>query len=81
MGLTIDIDREKKLMLLDWLRKGVIDADQLNELNSKAVQKLTREEIEAELDRLTAWNHDEECERLKRLGYCRSSDNDNFKTI
>lgn len=77
--VTIDIDREKKWMLLDWLKKGIIDVDELYELSSKA--NLKREEIEAELDRLAPWIHDKQCERLKRLGYCRNSDNGNFKTI
>ena len=54
--VTIDIDREKKWMLLDWLKKGIIDVDELYELSSRV--NLKREEIEADLYRLAPWIHD-----------------------
>lgn len=66
--MEIQIDREKKIILLRWLKRGVIDSGELDKLNG--LKDLTDEEIEAELDRLAAICHDEQCERLKRLGYC-----------
>lgn len=68
--MDIVIDREKRITLLRWLKRGVIDSEELNGLNG--LKDLTREEIEAELDRLATICHDEECERLQRLGYCKA---------
>lgn len=66
--IQITIDREKRLMLLKWLKQGYIDSVELGTL--ERLKKLTREEIETELDRWAACRHDEQCERLQRLGYC-----------
>lgn len=68
--MEIVIDREKRITLLRWLKRGVIESDELDKLNG--LKDLTKEEIESELDRLVASCHDEECERLKRLGYCKA---------
>lgn len=65
--MQITIDREKRLLLLKWLKQGYIDGLEINDLREF---KLTGEEIETELDRLAASMHDEQCERLQRLGFC-----------
>lgn len=66
--MEIIIDREKRITLLRWLKRGVIDGEELDEL--RGLKGFTIEEIESELDRMAALCHKEECERLKRLGYC-----------
>lgn len=66
--MEIQIDRERRLLLLKWLKQGYIDSWEIGKLDN--LKDLTREEIETELDRLAACMHDEECERLQRLGYC-----------
>lgn len=67
--MEIVIDREKRITLLKWLKRGIIDSEELDKLNG--LKDLTNEEIEKELDRMAALCHDEECERLRRLGYCK----------
>lgn len=64
----ITVDREKRLLLLKWLKQGYIDSWEINDL--REFKKLTREEEEAELDRIVVILRDENCERLQRLGYC-----------
>lgn len=67
--MEIQIDRDKKLLLLRWLKQGYIDSMELNELQRD--NQITIEEIERELDRLTRVMGDEECMRLQRLGFCK----------
>jgi hypothetical protein len=68
--MEIVIDREKRLTLLRWLKRGVIDSDELDNLSG--VKSLTDEELQRELDNVTRQCHDQECERIKRLGYCKA---------
>ena len=71
--MEIVIDREKRLTLLRWLKRGVIDSDELDNLSG--VKSLTDEELQRELDNVTRQCHDQECERIKRLGYCKAGYN------
>lgn len=68
--MEIVIDREKRITLLRWLKRGVIDSEELDEM--RGLDSLTLDEIDSELDRLTAISHDEDCDRLRRLGYCQA---------
>lgn len=69
--MEIQIDRDKKLLLLRWLKQGYIDSFELSELQRDNDNQITVEEIERELDRLTRVMGDEECMRLQRLGLCK----------
>lgn len=68
--MEIVIDREKRITLLRWLKRGVIDSEELDKING--LKDLTTEEMESELDRLTKCYHKEQCERIRRLGYCKA---------
>ena len=72
--MGIMIDREKRLMLLRWLKQGVIDSRELDRL--RALEIFTEEEIEKMFDTMYRINHDEICERIKRLGYCKMAQGD-----
>lgn len=67
--MEIALDREKRLTLLRWLKRGAIDRRELADIASD--NPMTREEVEAELDRLTMLQGGEECQRLQRLGFCK----------
>lgn len=65
------IDTETKRLLLKWLCAGEIDSNELSSLNANYTGQMTDAEIHTELDRLCRYLHDDQCERLQRLGYCK----------
>ncbi len=67
--MEIPMNRERKLMLLRWLKQGYIDSMELSRMQKES--PITDDEIETELDRLAKCMHDEECKRLQRLGFCK----------
>lgn len=67
--MEIPMNREKKLLLLRWLKQGYIDSLELSQIQKD--NPITDDEIESELDRLAMCMHDEECQRLQRLGFCK----------
>ena len=67
--MEIQINREKRLLLLKWLKQGYIDALELSQLQKD--NQMTADEIESELDRLAKWTYNEDCQRLQRLGLCK----------
>ena len=67
--MEIPMNRERKLLLLRWLKQGYIDSLELSQIQKD--NPITDEEIENELDRLAICMHDEECQRLQRLGFCK----------
>lgn len=67
--MEIQINREKRLLLLKWLKQGYIDALELSQLQKD--NQMTADEIESELDRLAKFMHNEDCQRLQRLGLCK----------
>lgn len=69
--MEIALDREKRLTLLRWLKRGAIDRRELSDLATEADKSMTAEELESELDRLTMLQGGEECQRLQRLGFCK----------
>ncbi len=69
MGRQIPIDRQKRIILLNWLKQGSIDNAEYSSLLD-VEQKRTREEIIADLDRLTISNGLETCRRCQRLNLC-----------
>ena len=64
---AIILDREKKIKLLEALRRGSIEHDEVNELFPL---DMSEEEIKAELEKFWAQDHEEICESLKRRGLC-----------
>ncbi|MCC8118547.1 MAG: hypothetical protein LIP09_07365 [Bacteroidales bacterium] len=68
----IPISREIRLMLLGWLKNGIIPFDELESLNP--IHKMSVEELEKELDRIAKFDPESECARLKRIGYCKNCD-------
>ncbi len=56
-------------MLLKWLKCGGIDSIELHALQQAS--PMTYEELDVELDRLARCMHDEDCERLQKLGFCK----------
>lgn len=64
----IELDKAKKITLLRWLQQGYIDGVEL--LAIQREDPMTDEEINEELDRLAKYRHAEQCERLRRLGFC-----------
>lgn len=67
--MDIAIDREKRLILLRWLKRGVINSVELDEISGVGLKTL--EEIEEEMDRWAPVSFEEECARYKRLGLCK----------
>lgn len=67
--MEIQINREKRLLLLKWLKQGFIEWVELSMLYHN--NSMTREEIEKELDYLAKVNDGKGCERYKRLGLCK----------
>ena len=72
--MGIMIDREKRIMLLRWLKQGVIDSRELDRI--RALEIFTEEEIEKKFDTMYRIDHDEICERIKQLGYCKVEQGD-----
>lgn len=64
----IQLNREKKMLLLKWLKQGYLEDLELSML--KQTEKVTRSELERQLERLTKLNGAIECARLRRLGEC-----------
>ena len=69
---NIKIDRNKRIMLLQWLKRGYIDGVQLSNLyDGIKYQDWSDEEIEAELVRIIkADTEGENCALIRRLGRC-----------
>jgi hypothetical protein len=64
------IDREKRLMLLRWLKQGEIDPTELRELK-ESLPPLSLEDIEAELQKSFGRGKSMAvCQCFKRLGIC-----------
>lgn len=72
MGIVID--REKRIMLLRWLKQGVIDSRELDRI--RALEIFSEEEIEKKVDAMYRIDRDEICERIKQLGYCKVEQGD-----
>lgn len=66
--MKIELDREKKITLLQALRRGFIEDSELLHWFDYSTEKL--DEIQEELDRLTKLTHPETCKRLQRLNMC-----------
>ena len=66
--MRIELDRQKKLTLLQALQAGYIDDAAIREWLTSS--DTPRAEIERELDRLVRLSHPDNCNRLKRLGLC-----------
>ena len=66
--MRIELNREKKIMLLQALQRGYIEDDEVRGWLS--YDTATAEEIESELDRLTKATHPDTCKRVQRLGLC-----------
>lgn len=67
----IQLDKEKRLMLLRWLKYG-IDEDELDELKCIREKNMTDEEIEKALERIYLADYQFSiCARLQRIGRCR----------
>ena len=68
--MEMSLTREIKLTLLRWLKQGFIDLVELHSLQN--THPLTPEALESELDRLIMLDGSNECQRLKRLGFCKN---------
>ena len=66
--MRIELNREKKITLLQALQRGYIEDDELRGWLS--YDTATADEIERELDRLMKAQHPADCHRLQRLGLC-----------
>lgn len=66
--MKIELDKEKKLILIQALQQGYIESEILTEWNSP--HNMPIEEIDRELERLTRILHPDDCNRIKRLGLC-----------
>lgn len=66
--MRIELDREKKITLLQALQRGYLEREDIEPWFSVGTMPL--EEIEGELDRLTKSTHPDTCNRVKRLGLC-----------
>lgn len=66
--MRLELDREKKITLLQALQRGYIEDVELRDWLS--CNTATDEEIEIELDRLTKATHPDTCKRVQRLGLC-----------
>lgn len=69
--MRIELDREKRIALLQALRDGYFDTDSFfDEGNGKPVKFMGEDEIEAEITRLDRLNYPATCQRLKQAGLC-----------
>ena len=69
--MRIELDREKRIALLQALRDGYFDTDSFfDEGNGKPVKFMGEDEIEAEITRLDRINYPGTCQRLKQAGLC-----------
>ena len=64
---AIILDREKKIKLLEALRRGSIEYDEVHELFPL---DMSEEEITAELERHWKIEHEEICAFFQRCGLC-----------
>lgn len=67
----IQIDRQRRLTLLRWLKQGYIEEREIASLNP---HNLTAGELSERLDRLIKANPEGQCNRMKRLGLCPYND-------
>lgn len=66
--MKIELDREKKIILLLALKEGYIDDYIISDWIS--IKNMTMEEIEAEMECLERLLHPDGCNRFKRMGLC-----------
>ena len=66
--MKIVLDREKKLILLNALKKGTIESEEIEPWFS--LHDWSIEEIYNEIDRLEKSLYPEPCQRRKELGLC-----------
>lgn len=65
------LDRETKLMLLRWLRDGIIDRNELASLSDAATSSMTKEELDDEINRYVLGFNDDICEIIMSGGLCK----------
>ena len=64
--MRIELDREKRIILLTALRDGYFDTESFfDEGSAKPVKFMTEDEIEAEITRIDRLNYPGTCQRLK----------------
>lgn len=69
--MKIELDREKRIVLLQALRDGYFDTERFfDEGSAKPVKFMTEDEIEAEITRIDRLNYPGTCQRLKQAGLC-----------
>ena len=66
--MKIELNREKKLILLKALNNGFVESEEIEPWFS--VHNMTIEEIDNEIDRLEKSLFPGPCERRKKLGLC-----------
>ena len=64
---AIILDREKKIKLLEALRRGYIERDEVHELFPL---DMSDEELQAEIERLWKVEHEEICAFFQSCGLC-----------
>ena len=80
--MKIELDREKRIVLLQALRDGYFDTDRFfDEGSAKPVKFMAEDEIEAEITRIDRLNYPGTCQRLKRAGLCLECNEINSKSI
>lgn len=80
--MKIELDREKRIVLLQALRDGYFDTDLFfDEGSAKPVKYMDEAEIEAEITRIERSNYPNTCNRLKRVGLCLECNEINSKSI
>ena len=66
--MRVQLDREKKIVLIQALKRGYIDSNDVDEWFDTS--DLPIEELEKELTRLQRIFYPDTCRRLKREGLC-----------
>lgn len=80
--MRIELDREKRIVLLQALRDGYFDTDSFfDDGNGKPVKFMGEDEIEAEITRIDRLNYPGTCQRLKQAGLCLECNEINTKSI
>ncbi len=65
------LDRETKLMLLRWLKDGLIDRMEVYNLKTEVTRGISREEMIEELNRLELCRNDEICRHFISQNVCK----------
>lgn len=66
--MKIELNREKKLILLKALNNGFVESGEIEPWFD--LSEMTVDEINAEIDRLEKSLYPEPCQRRKELGLC-----------